>query len=292
MDENKRDIVDEYFKAMAHCHAIECQKVIFEPLTKKEWFFENDRWCYFEFFCEQDFYRLVATEQKDFDGSCLLRDMSYEIKMLLSFFRLRNTAFIEKSMFSDYVNKYEKAKELHTGLSAENFNLELKLKEEEALQKSDKIARRILAGCLGLIAAVLVVFGVLILSAFFAPAAHSASKYTPQFIMNFAMCRAFSESKYNIAYNSNSTYEIKGYAPDGSGKCVYVETHRWQRGTNVTTCYFSDKQIREFYNAMINPDIQGSVLVKGMPVVGRNEEVVFLKFFNDPKTCITKAIPN
>ncbi len=46
----------------------------------------------------------------------------------------------------------------------------------------------------------------------------------------------------------------------------------------------------EYYKAMINPDIQGSVLVKGMPVVGQNEEVTFLKYFNDPKTCQTQSI--
>ena len=41
---------------------------------------------------------------------------------------------------------------------------------------------------------------------------------------------------------------------------------------------------------MINPDIKGSVLVKGMPVVGKNEEVVFLQYFNNPEVCITKTI--
>ena len=40
---------------------------------------------------------------------------------------------------------------------------------------------------------------------------------------------------------------------------------------------------------MMSPDKQGSVLVKGMPVVGKNEDVVFLKFFNNPKVCNTVA---
>ena len=56
------------------------------------------------------------------------------------------------------------------------------------------------------------------------------------------------------------------------------------------SCYFNQKQIQEYYTAMINPDIKGSVLVKGMPVVGKNEEVVFLQYFNNPEVCITKTI--
>ena len=41
---------------------------------------------------------------------------------------------------------------------------------------------------------------------------------------------------------------------------------------------------------MINPDAQGSELVKGMPVVGNNEKVVFLKYFNNPEVCKTESI--
>ena len=290
MNENNPDIIDRYFKAMEKCFSIACQKVIFEPSSKKEWFFENDKWCYFEFYCDDSYYRLVSSEQKDFSAECIIKDMSYEIKMLLGFVRLRGVVTIEKQMFSDYVTKYEKEHSLTTDLTIEKFNFDLKQREEKELEKTDKIANRILTGCLGIIFILIIIFGLFALSVFFAPKAKAASKYSQEFIQNFYLCRAFSESKYNVAYNSNSTYEIKGYATDGSGKCVYVETNRWQRGANITTCYFNQKQIQEYYTAMINPDIKGSVLVKGMPVVGKNEEVVFLQYFNNPEVCITKSI--
>ena len=290
MNENTPDIIDRYFKAMEKCFSIGCQKVIFEPSSKKEWFFENDKWCYFEFYCDDSYYRLVSSEQKDFSAECIIKDMSYEIKMLLGFVRLRGVVTIEKQMFSDYVTKYEKEHSLTPDLTIEKFNFDLKQREEKELEKTDKIANRILTGCLGIIFILIIIFGLFALSVFFAPKAKAASKYSQEFIQNFYLCRAFSESKYNVAYNSNSTYEIKGYAPDCSGKCVYVETNRWQRGANVTTCYFNQKQIQEYYTAMINPDIKGSVLVKGMPVVGKNEEVVFLQYFNNPEVCITKTI--
>lgn len=290
MNENTPDIIDRYFKAMEKCFSIGCQKVIFEPSSKKEWFFENDKWCYFEFYCDDSYYRLVSSEQKDFSAECIIKDMSYEIKMLLGFVRLRGVVTIEKQMFSDYVTKYEKEHSLTPDLTIEKFNFDLKQREEKELEKTDKIANRILTGCLGIIFILIIIFGLFALSVFFAPKAKAASKYSQEFIQNFYLCRAFSESKYNVAYNSNSTYEIKGYAPDGSGKCVYVETNRWQRGANITTCYFNQKQIQEYYTAMINPDIKGSVLVKGMPVVGKNEEVVFLQYFNNPEVCITKTI--
>lgn len=292
MQNDNIDIIDEYFKAMEHCNAIACQKVIFEPQTKKEWFFENDKWCYFEFYCDDRDYRLISTEQKEFGSDCFIKDMSYEIKMLLGFTRLRNIVTIEKDVFSAYVTKYEKEHALAPDLTVEKFNYDLKLIEEIELGKTDKIANRVLTGCLGAVIIMIIVFGVFILSVFFSPKAHANSKYSQEFIKNFYICKPFSETKYNIAYNSNSTYEIKGSAPDGSGKCIYVETNSWLRGSNVTTCYFEAKQIEEYYFAMLNPDKKASVMVKGMPVVGKNEEVVFLKYFNNPKVCQTKAIPN
>lgn len=291
MYENNPDIIDEYFREMEHCHSLNCQKVIFEPSTKKEWFFERDKWCYFEFLCDDSDFRLITTEQKNFDEDCILKDMSYEIRMLLSFYRLRGVRTIEKSIFSFYVTRFEKQKELSPSLTPEKYNFDLKLKEEEELQKSDKITNRILTGCLGFIIITLIAFGVFLLSMLFAPKAEAKSKYSPEFIQNFYMCKPFSESSFNTAYNSNSTYEIKGSAPDGSGKCIYVETNRWLRGANVTTCYFETKQINEYYQAMLNPDIKGSVLVKGMPVVGKNEDVVYLKFFNNPDICQTVSQP-
>lgn len=290
MDENYTDIVEEYFRHRKYCNSLDCAKVIFEPQEKKEWFFDEGKWCYFKFLCDDNDYRLIKTEAKDFDDTCILKDMSYEIKMLLSFVHLRNISAIEKDVFSSYVNRYENAKKSNPSLTLEKFNFDIKMKEEEELEKSQKTANRILTGCLGLIILVIIAFGIFILSMFFAPSAAAKSKYTPAFIQHFVICRNYSESKFNTAYNSKSTYEIKGFAPDGSGKCVYVETHTWQRGTSVITCYFSPKQMDEYYKAMINPDIQGSVLVKGMPVVGQNEEVTFLKYFNDPKTCQTQSI--
>lgn len=292
MDENAKDIVEEYFRARKHCTTLDCAKVIFEPSEKKEWFFDEGKWCYFEFCCEDRDYRLICTLEKDFDDSCVLKDMSYEIKMLLGLNRLRKISSIEKDVFSAYITKYENERKINPSLTIEKFNYDVKLREDEELEKGDRIANRILTGCLGAIILTIIVFGIFILTMFFSPAASAKSKYSDEFKYNFIMCRNFSESKYNTAYNSNSTYEIKGFAPDGSGKCVYVETHSWLRGTNVITCYFDSKQMQEYYNAMLNPDKKASVLVKGMPVVGQNEEVVFLKFFNNPKVCITKGIKN
>ena len=120
-----------------------------------------------------------------------------------------------------------------------------------------------------------------------ASSVEAKSRYSQDFIRHFYQCKPYRESTFNTAYNSNSTYEIKGFAPDGSGKCVYVETNSWMRGSNVTTCYFDEKNQKEYFNAMMSPDKQGSVLVKGMPVVGKNEDVVFLKFFNNSKVCNT-----
>lgn len=292
MDENYTDIVEEYFRHRKYCNSLDCAKVIFEPEQKREWFFDEGKWCYFEFLCDDNDYRLVKTEEKDFNDDCILKDMSYEIKMLLSFVHLRGISSIEKEVFSSYVNQYEYAKKSNPALTVEKFNFDIKMREEAELEKSQKTANRILTGCLGLIIIVIIAFGIFILSMFFAPSAAAKSKYTSSFIQHFVICRPFSESKFNTAYNSKSTYEIKGYAPDGSGKCVYMETHTWQRGTNIVTCYFTQKQIDDYYKAMINPDIQGSVLVKGMPVVGQNEEVTFLKYFNDPKVCVTRSIKN
>lgn len=287
MNEKHPDIIDQYFKAMEKCNSINCRKVIFEPEKKREWFFEDDNWCYFQFLCEDRDYRLIKTEQKDFTSDCVVKDMSYEIKMLLNYYHLRGTVTIGKELFSTYVIRYEKEKEQDSSLTPEKFNFNIKLKEEEALRKSDKITNKILWGCLSIIVITIVAFGLFILSVFFAPKAEAKSKYSQQFIQSFYQCTPYSETTYNTAYNSNSTYEIKGYAPDGSGKCVYVETNRWMRGANVTTCYFDEKNQKEYSNAMLEPDKQGSVLVKGMPVVGKNEDVVFLKFFNNPQVCQT-----
>lgn len=289
MDENKFDIVEEYFKTRKNCNSIDCQKVIFEPILKQEWFFDEGYWCYFKFLCDDRDYQLVRTQQKDFDDNCCIKDMSYEIKMLLAYTRLRGVITIGKELFTTYVFRYEEAKKDNPSLTLEKYNYELKLKEEEALEASQKVAQKILTGCLFLILATIFAFGIFLASVFFAPSAAAKSKYTANFIQNFIVCRQYQESTYNTAYNAKSTYEIKGYAPDGSGKCIYVETHVWLRGQNVTTCYFDEKQMQDYYSAMLNPDIQGSELVKGMPVVGNNEKVVFLKYFNNPQVCQTKS---
>jgi len=290
MDSNKPDIVEEYFRTRKNCNELSCQKVIFEPKDKREWFFDEGYWCYFRFLCDDRDYQIVRTQQKDFDDTCFIKDMSYEIKMLLSYTRLRGVVTIGKELFSFYVNKFEDAKKDNPSLTLEKYNYELKLKEEEVLENSQKIAHKILTGCLFFILAVIIAFGVLLLSMIFAPSVAAKSKYSASFIQNFIVCRPYQESVYNTAYNSRSTYEIKGYAPDGSGKCIYVEKHIWLRGENVTTCYFDEKQMQDYYSAMLNPDIQGSELVKGMPVVGNNEKVVFLKYFNNQQVCQTKSI--
>lgn len=290
MDENKFDIVEEYFRNRKTCSSINCQKVIFEPEQKREWFFDEGYWCYFRFLCDDRDYQLVRTQQKDFDNSCLLKDMSYEIKMLFAYFQLRGVITIGKELFTHYVNEFETAKKDNPNLSIEKFNYEKKLKEDEALEKSQKIANKILSGCLFFILGTIIAFGIFLLSIFFAPSAAAKSKYSQTFIQHFYICQNYTEATYNTAYNSRSSYEIKGYAPDGSGKCIYVETHEWLKGKNITTCYFNEKQLQHYYSAMINPDAQGSELVKGMPVVGNNEKVVFLKYFNNPEVCKTESI--
>lgn len=290
MDEYKFDIVEEYFRARKNCNELSCQKVIFEPNEKREWFFDEGYWCYFRFLCDDRDYQLVRTQQKDFDNTCFLKDMSYEIKMLLAYTRLRGVITIGKELFSYYVNRYEEEKKNTPSLTPEKYNYELKLKEEEALETSQKIAQKILTGCLFFIIGTIIAFGLFLLSVFFAPSAAAKSQYSNNFIQHFSICRPYIEEKYNTAYNAKSTYEIKGYARDGSGKCIYVETHQWLKGYNVTTCYFDEKQKQDYYMAMLNPDIQGSELVKGMPVVGNNEKVVFLKYYNNPQVCQTKSI--
>ena len=162
--ENDKDIVREYFEQMAHCNKIACQKAIFEPQTRREWFFEDDYWCYFEFFCEDNDYALKREEQKVFSQDCVLRDMSYEIKMLLAYIRLRGVSVIEKEMFSTYVNNFEKAREFDPELTIEKYNYDLKDREELALVQSDKVANGIMAGCLALVAAVVFLFLVAIVS--------------------------------------------------------------------------------------------------------------------------------
>ena len=164
MDENYTDIVEEYFRHRKYCNSLDCAKVIFEPEQKREWFFDEGKWCYFEFLCDDNDYRLVKTEEKDFDDSCILKDMSYEIKMLLAYIRLRGVSVIEKEMFSTYVNNFEKAREFDPELTIEKFNYDLKDREELALVQSDKVANGIMAGCLALAAAVVFLFLVAIVS--------------------------------------------------------------------------------------------------------------------------------
>ena len=134
MDENYTDIVEEYFRHRKYCNSLDCAKVIFEPQEKKEWFFDEGKWCYFKFLCDDNDYRLIKTESKDFDDTCILKDMSYEIKMLLSFVHLRNISAIEKDVFSSYVNRYENAKKSNPSLTLEKFNFDIKMKEEEELE--------------------------------------------------------------------------------------------------------------------------------------------------------------
>ena len=119
-------------------------------------------------------------------------------------------------------------------------------------------------------------------------AVQAKSKYTQEFIKYFSVCRPYTEAKYNVAYNSHDTYTIKGYAPDGSGRCIYVETNEWQRGKYVTTCLFSPKEHQEYFRAMLNPDVKTSVLIKGMAFVDAHENAVYLKYYNNPKVCRTE----
>ncbi len=130
-------------------------------------------------------------------------------------------------------------------------------------------------------------FTIVIISFFVYPAIAAGSKYSDEFKKNFSQCTPYTEKKYNVSYNSNSTYEIKGYMQDGSERCIYVETNEWLRGKNVTTCLFSPKQLQEYLNAMITPDTKHSANIGAMPVVGGHEEVVFLKYFNNPEVCKT-----
>ncbi len=118
--------------------------------------------------------------------------------------------------------------------------------------------------------------------------AFAHSKYSEEFKQNFSICKPFSESKFNLEYNSNNTYEIKGFAPDGSGNCIYVETNEWKRGKYITTCSFSPAQQKEFLNAMIYPDVKTSVQINGMAFVDSNEKAVYLKYYNNLSVCRTE----
>ena len=164
--DNQKDIVQEYFELMRPCNAIACQKVIFEPETKREWFFEDDYWCYFEFLCEDKYYKLKKSDTKEFSDDCIVRDMSYEIKMLLAYYRLRGVVTIEKETFDLYIKKYENIKAKYPDITTEKFNLDLRQTEEAALIKSDKIANGIMGGCLILAVAVLFLFLFAIISYF------------------------------------------------------------------------------------------------------------------------------
>ena len=155
---NDKDVVQQYFELMTPCRAISCQKVIFEQSAKREWFFEDDYWCYFEFFCEDKYYTLKKSDTKIFAEDCIVKDMSYEIKMLLAYTRLRGVVSIEKDLFDQYVRKYEEAKKENPDITVEKFNFDTKQNEENALIKSDKIANGIMGGCLILAAFVILLF--------------------------------------------------------------------------------------------------------------------------------------
>ncbi len=122
-----------------------------------------------------------------------------------------------------------------------------------------------------------------------ASSVEAKSRYSQDFIRHFSQCIPYKESSYNVSYNSHDTYEIKGYNPDGSGRCVYVETNVWDRGSFVTTCMFSPKQQEEYFRAMLNPDVKTSVSIKGMAFVNSNEKAVYLKYYNNPAVCQTQT---
>ena len=84
--------------------------------------------------------------------------MSYEIKMLLGYTRLRKVVTIEKELFNQYVFRFEKEKQKSPNITIERFNFQIKENEEEALDRSDKIANVILGGCLTMIGVILALF--------------------------------------------------------------------------------------------------------------------------------------
>lgn len=164
MGEHKFDIVEKYFQSMNGCKLLSCQKVVFEDDTRREWFFDEDSWCYFEFCCEDKLYRLKKSEDVVFQNVCEIKDMSYEIRMLLAYYRLRGVVTIEKDVFDSYISKFEKEKLLNPTLTIEKFNYELKSKEEIELNHSEKIANGIMAGCLVMVSAVVLLFVLAIVS--------------------------------------------------------------------------------------------------------------------------------
>lgn len=164
MSEHKFDIVEKYFQAISGCKSLSCQKVIFEQSSRREWFFDDDYWCYFEFCCDDKLYRLKKTEDVIFQNSCEIKDMSYEIRMLLAYYRLRGLVTIEKDVFESYLVKFEKEKLLDPNLTIEKFNYELRYREELELNRSEKIANGIMAGCLVMVAAIGLLFVLAIVS--------------------------------------------------------------------------------------------------------------------------------
>ena len=164
MSEHKFDIVEQYFNALNGCNSISCQKVIFDMNTRREWFFDNDSWCYFEFCCDDGVYFLRKSEAVVFENICEIKDMSYEIRMLLAFYRLRGVVAIEKDIFDNYLNKYEKEKLLNPKITVEKFNYDLRTREEAELNRSEKIANGIMAGCLVMVAAIVLLFVLAIVS--------------------------------------------------------------------------------------------------------------------------------
>ncbi len=158
MDEKHHDIKQEYLKQQEYCYTLLCKKVIFEPSTKREWFFEEDSWCWFEFYCDDAEYTLRKEKDKNFSADCFIKEMSYEIRMLLAYSRLRHVQTIEKEAFTRYVFRFERERKTDSDLTLERFNFNLKESEEGALVRSDKIANGILTGCLVSIALVAILF--------------------------------------------------------------------------------------------------------------------------------------
>lgn len=165
MDEDK-DIIQEYFEQMSQCHLLDCQKVIFDPDERQEYFFEDDSWSYFKFYCQDDYYTLKKDDGKIFENNCYIKEMSYEIKMLLAYMRLRNVTSIEKQMFSDYVNRFEQEKLTTPTMTLEKFNVILKEQEDTALKKADRIANGIMGGCLVIAISVFLLFAYAIFTYF------------------------------------------------------------------------------------------------------------------------------
>lgn len=164
MGEQEFDIVEQYFQYMIGCKSLSCQKVVFEFNTRREWFFVDDSWCYFEFCCDDGLYRLKKSDDIVFQSFCEIKDMSYEIKMLFAYYLLRGVVTIEKDIFDNYIAKFEKEKISNPMLTIEEFNFDLRYREEVELNRSEKIANGIMAGCFVMASAVILLFLLAIVS--------------------------------------------------------------------------------------------------------------------------------